>query len=168
MTTPDSTTSIICSRCGDAKLPDEFHMDKKARNGRRSRCRLCDRLAGRAWYQANRARTDAATRQWRKDHPERTREIQRAHHQRNRSDHNLATARYGAQYPERAAAGRAIRDAIQAGDLIRGSCFACESTENVEGHHEDYSRPYEVMWFCCSCHKIYHLFVDRPENREIK
>jgi len=55
-------------------------------------------------------------------------------------------------------AKQAARDtfyrAIRAREVVRPeSCSRCGSTEKIEAHHTDYSRPLEVEWLCRSCHR---------------
>lgn len=52
-----------------------------------------------------------------------------------------------------------VNAAIKSGRLIRPSqCSECGvvPTRAVEGHHEDYSKVYEVIWLCRACHKKRH------------
>ena len=44
-----------------------------------------------------------------------------------------------------------LRQAVKKGIIVRKRCGKCGG-ERVEGHHEDYSKPLEVMWFCRDCH----------------
>ncbi len=141
--------AIRCPRCGDTKPPDEFGINRSKRSGKQSYCRLCTLSVDRARRRANH---------------EKVRVINRRSYQRHRPARIADVKEYAAKYPERIAAKAAIKAAIQAGDLIRGSCFACLSTENVQGHHEDYSKPFDVIWFCSSCHRTYHRFMERLEN----
>jgi len=44
---------------------------------------------------------------------------------------------------------------IRRGKLVKSICV-CGNT-NVEAHHEDYSKPLEVVWLCRSCHMKRHV-----------
>jgi hypothetical protein len=46
--------------------------------------------------------------------------------------------------------------AIKEGKLIRGPCEVCGTTEDIHGHHDDYSKPLEVRWLCASHHGKEH------------
>ena len=39
-------------------------------------------------------------------------------------------------------------------------CSCCDSTENIEAHHEDYSKPLDVVWLSRKCHRKIH---ENPE-----
>ena len=44
---------------------------------------------------------------------------------------------------------------LKRGLLTRSSCVACGSSSS-QMHHEDYSRPLDVMWLCRECHLKRH------------
>lgn len=46
--------------------------------------------------------------------------------------------------------------ALKIGKLKRGVCKKCGSTEKTHGHHEDYSKPLDVVWLCPPCHRELH------------
>lgn len=49
-----------------------------------------------------------------------------------------------------------LHNAIRDGKLIRPescSVSGCDG-KDIEGHHEDYSKPLKVTWLCRSCHKL--------------
>jgi hypothetical protein len=62
-------------------------------------------------------------------------------------------------------AGRAsalVGKAIRNGQLVKGPCSVCGATERVEGHHEDYSKPLEVVWLCKLHHRRRHAEIGEP------
>ena len=58
--------------------------------------------------------------------------------------------------PERVKAQRLVFSAIRNKTLIKKCCEKCGS-EKSESHHEDYSKPLEVIWLC----KKHHGEADR-------
>ena len=46
---------------------------------------------------------------------------------------------------------------IKGGKIIKQPCSVCNSTENVEAHHEDYSKPLDIIWLCRTHHLEYHV-----------
>lgn len=55
-------------------------------------------------------------------------------------------------------AHRAINLEIRKGNIVRPKeCSICKSDKyKIEGHHEDYSKPLEIIWVCTYCHKAIH------------
>ena len=48
------------------------------------------------------------------------------------------------------------RGFIKAGLLVKEPCEACQSEENVEAHHKDYTKPMDITWLCRLCHNELH------------
>jgi hypothetical protein len=54
-------------------------------------------------------------------------------------------------------AGRLLRVAVQRGHVQKPKhCTNCDRACNPEGHHKDYSKPYQVRWLCRKCHCLAH------------
>lgn len=51
----------------------------------------------------------------------------------------------------------AVALAVAAGRLLKGPCAKCGTSERVEGHHEDYDKPLEVIWLCRPHHNELHI-----------
>lgn len=62
-----------------------------------------------------------------------------------------------AKYVLRARIQRQVTAAIKSGELVRlGCCERCGAGGKIVGHHEDYTRPLDLMWLCTGCHGRRH------------
>jgi hypothetical protein len=55
----------------------------------------------------------------------------------------------------------AVCKALKDGRLAKEPCSVCGTTEDVEGHHRDYTKPLEVQWFCQAHHMQEHVRMRR-------
>ena len=62
------------------------------------------------------------------------------------------------RHPSHVYARELVRRAVKSGRLIRQPCTYCQATA-VQAHHEDYSKPLDVIWVCRSCHDKRHPVV---------
>jgi len=61
------------------------------------------------------------------------------------------------KFPEKRKAGIIVMNALKSGEIIRpDSCSICNKKCIPEGHHDDYSKPLEVVWMCKNCHTAIH------------
>jgi hypothetical protein len=56
------------------------------------------------------------------------------------------------KYPEKYMARYKLRNAVRLGRVHKEPCEICGSLE-VESHHDDYSKPLDVRWFCHQHHR---------------
>lgn len=50
-----------------------------------------------------------------------------------------------------------LNRAIRTGEIVRpDACEHCGAEGHVEGHHHDYSKPFDVEWLCRTCHAAHH------------
>ena len=50
---------------------------------------------------------------------------------------------------------------LKRGNIVKGPCIVCGTTEKVQAHHEDYNKPFEIMWLCCKHHIQLHTHKAR-------
>ncbi len=53
---------------------------------------------------------------------------------------------------------------LRRGRIVRGPCHFCQATTHLEMHHEDYTKPLEIIWLCRDRHDLYHETIkQRPD-----
>jgi hypothetical protein len=69
--------------------------------------------------------------------------------------------------PEKRSAHREVEYAIKTGKLFRQPCERCGEAERVQAHHDDYSKPFEIMWLCQRHHRERHRELAAQTNSEV-
>lgn len=67
----------------------------------------------------------------------------------------LTAQRMKKKYPEKWNARLILRQAVRYKKIKKSPCEIC-GNKYSQGHHEDYSKPLEVIWFCDKHHKEHH------------
>ena len=58
--------------------------------------------------------------------------------------------------PEKRRAHKMVENALIRGALAKQPCERCQTNYRVQAHHDDYSKPLDVMWLCQRHHKERH------------
>lgn len=99
---------------------------------------------------------NAYFRQYREKNKEKTRKYYREYNSKYRKEHGYHNEENSAKrYPEKQEARKITRSAIAKKILVRQPCEVC-GNEKVHAHHEDYTKPLEVRWFCPTHHMEHH------------
>jgi len=64
-------------------------------------------------------------------------------------------------------AWRQTTKAIREGKLKQIPCVVCRNPKS-EAHHEDYSKPLDVIWLCRRCHRAWHYLLEHPSFEVIE
>ena len=59
-----------------------------------------------------------------------------------------------------------LKYAIKIGVIKKEPCKVCGAIEGIMGHHQDYTKPLEVIWFCSKHHISWHNFLSGLERRK--
>ena len=123
------------------------------------------RASSRAWQKANPEKNRAKNKAWRQANPEKERAIYKAWQKANPEKNRAYTKIYQQNNPEKRAAHNAVNNAIKRGDLPRVSTCDCVDcgVPAVNYHHDDYSKPLEVVALCKKCHVKRH----HPSTNEL-
>lgn len=66
--------------------------------------------------------------------------------------------------PQKRQAHKQVQKAIRKGELIKLPCQRCGTANGVQAHHDDYSKPLDVMWLCPPHHKQRHREIEAANN----
>ncbi len=119
-----------CRICEREKTIEQYGWKDRKRGRRETQCKKCKAIGSRI--------------NWAKDSKEKN-EYQRRYHR---------------SHPYISRAHSAVKRALEIGTLTRKPCEISGCTDPLaEAHHEDYSKPLDVIWLCRSHHRIHHSEV---------
>lgn len=58
-----------------------------------------------------------------------------------------------------------VQKALKSGRLVAEPCAVC-SSKDVQAHHEDYSKPFDVVWLCRPHHIARHMEIDAARLKD--
>lgn len=131
-----------CIRCSRVLPLDGFYAAPSNGDGHSNKCKDCCLAAA------------IANRMARIDY---YREYDRARFGTERRQQSLSRRqrRYRESNPIKNAARAAVNRNVRSGALVKKPCEVCGATD-VDGHHDDYSKPLEVRWLCRKHHLELH------------
>lgn len=140
-----------CQKCGKTKPAAEFYASKQTKDGLKGHCRVChgECVVRTMDLEKKLASNAAHMRRARRADPEKFSE----------RDARLAKKRDRLKDRVRLQ----TRRAVAAGKLLKATCCErCGSEVELEAHHPDYSKPYDVRWLCVPCHAKQHRTRQQP------
>jgi hypothetical protein len=144
-----------CIKCGELKEIIEFYRHTGMTDGHLNKCKRCcriDSISNRRskieYYKAyDRNRGDLPHRKKARDEYNKTDAYKKSHATSN--------AKWSRKNKYKKKSHCRVKRAVYAGKIQKQPCLICGS-ENVQAHHEDYSKPLDVIWLCSSCHAKRH------------
>lgn len=128
-----------CRKCKIKKIPEDFYKDKRAKDGLYSYCKKCQDKVSRSTTLLY-----FKTEKWKN---------YLKCYMRKYTEKNLIKTN---EAREKDLCRQKTRYAKRKGILKKDNCVICNS-KNSEAHHEDYSKPLEVIWLCKKHHTEKHL-----------
>lgn len=149
--------SKVCRRCGVDKPLDAYSPDPRGRQGRFAVCKACRNSQQRGDREAQGDGYRKYIREYRRDW------------KRGIKRQRVAPVSDGPTYRkpnQMAKAHAAVNNAIAGGQLVKGTeCSQCGAVEKLHAHHQDYTRPLDVLWLCARCHTDLHYWTRWPLKR---
>ena len=155
----------ICKRCKKEKNINEFGKDNAQRDGKRYICKVCDRESSRKRYALNKEKKLEVGRQYYKNNRKKRLESVARYRKTERGKFLIRkrSKEYYRKNRHKALARGKLNYEIRVGRMKKGVCAVCGDT-NTHGHHEDYSKPLEVIWLCKKHHQEFHNDNKRNEK----
>lgn len=153
-----------CRDCGQLLSLDSFYVHKAMADGHLNKCKYCVKSRVNRHREFNVELAREYDRQ-RADLPHRV--AARKEYQRTsqyKASRPLLNKRYNERHPEKHRARTAVSNALKLGQLIRQPCQICGDSKS-EAHHEDYSKPLDVIWLCNEHHKARHREINAERRR---
>lgn len=138
--TPEGEKKKTCTKCGMVKVLSLFKRDNAKKDGSSQPCRECGKKARLQRYYT------------RHEHFLKARRVYSQNHKKRQLEKTLESKK---RYPEKEKARWMLREAVKRGKLERLPCEICK-VPNAQGHHEDYSKPLDVIWLCQTHHGERH------------
>lgn len=130
-----------CSKCGQNKEYEEFYQQRVNKDGYDGFCKLCKKESTAKNYLLVKPKRKVQMRSYAKDY-----------FQKNKQDWVVKAHIAKAKFPEKWKARQNLRNAVALGKVEKFPCKVCGDKKS-QGHHEDYSKPLEVIWLCALHHR---------------
>ena len=129
-----------CTKCHQYKTEAGFYEMAATKDGLRPDCKSCRKAATRKYHQTEQGQASRRRYKQNKNRPV----VARRARQRHRRKYPLATFVYVR-----------VARAIRTGEITRPAhCEQCLMPHKyIYAHHENYSKPLEIVWLCSPCHR---------------
>ena len=139
-----------CSKCRIDKPLNDYHNDKSRKDGKRARCKECNRYDARRWHEVNRQRSRQQALAYKRANIDKVRQRDLASQQK-RKQRNAELARKrrqknpqkekAAQHSRRARKAHAVPQRWKRSPLPDHLCYWCGTTLTPETTHIDHIMP---------------------------
>ena len=141
----------VCFKCSKLLPLESFYPHKQMKDGHLNKCKECTKKDVAGHREKN---LDAI------------REYDKARYRTTLHRQQQLASLFKSRPKLHVKANDALSNAIRCRRVIRAeACWHCGSTERIEGHHVDYSRPLDVIWLCRSCHCKAHRQTTLSERQ---
>jgi hypothetical protein len=144
----------VCTVCKKEKDVSEFYIRKKSRLGYYSNCKKCHYILTKSWAIKNNTRRKELNRKCHRSLKGKT--TLSIWRKNNREKMNTYHKKWMNKFPGRTKIYDKVKYAKKTGLITYQPCVVCGATENTVCHHEDYSKPLNVIWFCTLHHSETH------------
>lgn len=166
----DGIEMKICKKCKEEKSKADFYKHKAGADGLFGKCKECIKEAVRINRKKNHEYyKEYDKKRYQEDPRVRTRHKRYWATDAGKSSMNKSREKWIVDNPKKIKVYNKVNNAVRDGKLIKpDKCQSCKNEGRLEGHHEDYSKPFDVMWLCNLCHTKIHREAKQEENNDRK
>lgn len=140
-----------CFKCGESKSLDEFYKHPQMADGRLGKCKTCTIKDS-----ETRRALKSSDPQWVVSELKRHREKSQKYREDGRHKPDpQRSLNWADRNPTKRHAHHMVNNAVRNGKLVKLPCSVCGNPKS-EAHHEDYSKPLDVIWLCRKHHGELH------------
>lgn len=151
--------AVCCRKCGEAKIQADFYFNRTHQSYDNT-CKECRKSRVRENRREKLDYYQAYDRKRFRDLRETDPEAYQAKVSAGKGGPNVGRSKqaWNERNPEKRRAHVEVLKAKRSGRLVAPeNCQACGCKHpRIEAHHEDYSKPLDVMWLCSKCHAQLH------------
>jgi hypothetical protein len=149
-----------CFKCNQLFNLSEFYKHSKMPDGHLNKCKSCTKLDV-----ENRRKEKSNDIDWVLSERKRHREKSKRYRELGIiSKNNASQKKWALNNLEKKQAHQLLRSALELGKLHRHPCFICGN--KAQAHHDDYSKPLDVVWVCSKHHGEIHVKINEKKLRE--
>lgn len=156
-----------CFVCDNTKLLSDFYKHPGMTDGCLGKCKECCKMYIKKRRELNvQYYREHDKRRYRKDPRVRDRHRKYEKTDAGKASLSKSSKKWTANNPEKRKAHHKVNNAVRDGKLIKpDKCQCCNNKGRLEGHHEDYSKPFDVIWLCRLCHTKIHREANQEEKQ---
>lgn len=153
----------VCTKCKAEKNESEFYRYSPNKGGLHNNCKECEKAA-KTTPEARAKRRDYIQEYRRKPYVMKMEyESRLRYRKKNQRFFDKYNKKYILANPEKHKAHGKLEYALSVGRVKRTHCIICGNPKS-EGHHDDYSKPYDVQWLCRKHHIAIHVQLKEIHN----
>ena len=173
-----------CNQCGKRKIIYDFYrktgkldsfwneckkctnkQHRKYRKENAQRLRLFDRKRSKLPYRIKQLKEYHKTEEYKESHKKADLKWRINNLEKHKRSNKKAYLKWIKNNPEKIKAKQAVYNALRSKKLFKEPCKECGNMKDIQGHHEDYSKPLEVTWLCIVCHVKIHILKREGETK---
>lgn len=143
-----------CNKCGKLLELILFYRKPNSKDGLQNWCKECDNKRHKLWRKNHPEEVRQMSKLQRMRHPEEMREAVNKYAKQHRKERQERIKKWANKNRYKIQAHKKVYYAVKTGKLIKQNCFCGKIGQ---AHHDDYSKPLEVIWLCPIHHKARHM-----------